>query len=254
MTNLFSVAGKTAIVTGGSSGIGQMIAHALVENGARTYIVGRNAAALANTVEELSALGTCIALQGDLATVDGARAVAVAFAAKEEKLNILVNNAGAMYDAPIEEFTEEGWDDIIDLNLKSVFFLTQILLPQLRAAATEQDPAAVINIGSMGGLRVGPKENYSYQAAKAGLHHLTGSLGKRLAKENIIVNAIAPGFFPSKLTPTDDPELMKRILPMVPRYRVGNADDIGGTVIFLASRASSFITGAVIPLEGGMTL
>jgi NAD(P)-dependent dehydrogenase (short-subunit alcohol dehydrogenase family) len=166
----------------------------------------------------------------------------------------LVNNAGTMYDAPIDEFTEDGWDSVVDLNLKSVFFLTQSLLPALRSAASAESHAAVVNIGSVGGLRIGPKENYSYQAAKAGLHHLTGSLAKRLAGENITVNAIAPGFFPSALTPIDDPEVMGRMTALVPRGRLGTPEDIGGTVAFLASRGASFLTGAVIPLEGGMTL
>ena len=165
-----------------------------------------------------------------------------------------MNNAGTMYDAPIESFTEEGWDSVVDLNLKSVFFLTQALLPQLRAAASTETHAAVVNIGSVGGLRIGPKENYSYQAAKAALHHMSGGLAKRLAAENITVNAIAPGFFASALTPVDKPEIVAMMANMVPRKRIGTPEDIGGTVAFLASRAASFITGAVIPLEGGMSL
>lgn len=254
MSSLLSVAGKVALVTGGSGGIGRMIAETLVAEGVKTYIVGRNEAALAKAAEELSATGTCIALAGDLSTVEGVRTVAAALAAKEAKLDILVNNAGTMYDAPLAEFTEEGWDSVVDLNLKAVFFLTQAMLPLLRAAATPEAQASVINIGSIGALRIGPKENYSYQAAKAALHHLTGSLGKRLAGQNITVNAIAPGFFPSALTPVDDPAIVKQMTAAVPRGRLGTPDDIGGTVVFLASRAASFVTGAVIPLEGGMAL
>jgi NAD(P)-dependent dehydrogenase (short-subunit alcohol dehydrogenase family) len=158
-----------------------------------------------------------------------------------------------MYDAPVEQFTEEGWDSVADLNLKSVFFLTQKLLPALRAAAREQGLASVINIGSMGGSRVGPKENYSYQAAKAGLHHLSGSLAKRLGPENITVNAIAPGFFASRMTQIPDAQL-PAVLNLVPRRRLGKPDDIVGAVLYLASEAGSFVTGAVIPLSGGMTL
>jgi Dehydrogenases with different specificities (related to short-chain alcohol dehydrogenases) len=254
MSNLFSVAGKVALVTGGGGGIGQMIASTLVKEGAKTYIVGRNEEALQQASRELEGQGECIPLPGDLSTVDGARAIAKALAAKESSLSILVNNAGTMYDAPIADFTEEGWDSVIDLNLKSVFFLTQALLPLLRNAATPEAQASVINIGSIGGLRIGPKENYSYQAGKAALHHLTGSLGKRLAAENITVNAIAPGFFASKLTPVDDPKVMEMMTSMVPRRRIGTPEDIGGTVVYLASRAASFVTGAVIPLEGGMAL
>jgi NAD(P)-dependent dehydrogenase (short-subunit alcohol dehydrogenase family) len=180
--------------------------------------------------------------------------VAAALAAREDRLDILVNNAGTMYDAPIDSFTEEGWDAVVDLNLKSVFFLTQALLPLLRAAATAEAHASVVNIGSIGGLRIGPKENYSYQAAKAAIHHMSGGLAKRLAAENITVNAIAPGFFPSALTPVDDPKVLDMMVGLVPRRRVGTPEDIGGTVIYLASRAAGFVTGAVIPLEGGMAL
>jgi NAD(P)-dependent dehydrogenase (short-subunit alcohol dehydrogenase family) len=258
MSSLFSISGKVALVTGGGSGIGRMIAGTLVAEGARTYIVGRSEAKLAETVAALSGPGAgpgeCIALPGDLSTTEGVRAVAAALTAREERLDILVNNAGSMYDAPIAEFTEEGWDDVLDLNLKSVFFLSQALLPLLRAAASPDSHAAIVNIGSIGGLRIGPKENYSYQAAKAALHHMTGSLGKRLAAENITVNAIAPGFFPSNITAIDDPAMLERMIAMVPRRRLGTPDDIGGTVVYLASRAASFVTGSVIPLEGGMAL
>lgn len=195
MSNLFSVTGKVALVTGGTSGIGLMIARGLVEHGARVYIVGRDAGTCESVALSLSDSGMCRALPGDLSTLGGIEAVAAALKAREGSLDILVNNAGGMYDAPLDQFTEAGWDSIADLNLKSVFFLTQKLLPPLRAAAGTSGLASVINIGSMGGSRVGPKENYSYQASKAGLHHLSGSLAKRLGPENITVNAIAPGFF-----------------------------------------------------------
>jgi NAD(P)-dependent dehydrogenase (short-subunit alcohol dehydrogenase family) len=253
MSDLFSVSGKVALVTGGTSGIGLMIARGLVERGARTYIVGRNAETCEATAAELSGQGDCRALPGDLSTIAGVEAVTAALAARESTLDILVNNAGAMYEAPIEQFTEEGWDSVADLNLKSVFFLTQKLLGPLRAAARERGLASVINIGSVGGLRVGPKENYSYQAAKAGLHHLTGSLAKRLGPENITVNTIAPGFFVSRLTQIPAAQL-PAVLSTVPRRRMGEPDDMVGAVIYLASRAGSFVTGAVIPVAGGMTL
>jgi NAD(P)-dependent dehydrogenase (short-subunit alcohol dehydrogenase family) len=253
MSDLFSVAGKIALVTGGTSGIGSMIARGLVEHGARTYIVGRNAESCEAVAADLRKRGDCHALRGDLSTVAGITAVVAAFAARERALHVLVNNAGSMYDAPVDQFSEEGWDSVVDLNLKSVFFLTQRLLEPLRVAAHEQAMASVINIGSVGGLRVGPKENYSYQAAKAGLHHLTGSLAKRLGPENITVNAIAPGFFASRMTQIPAAQL-PAVLAAVPRRRTGEADDIIGAVIYLASRAGSFVTGAVIPLAGGMTL
>jgi NAD(P)-dependent dehydrogenase (short-subunit alcohol dehydrogenase family) len=253
MTNLFSVKGKIALVTGGTSGIGLMIARGLTEQGACTYIVGRDARACEAAAAELSAHGTCRALPGDLSTLAGVEAVAAALKSREVRLDILVNNAGGMYDAPIDQFTEAGWDSVADLNLKSVFFLTQKLLPPLRAAAGACGLASVINIGSMGGSRVGPKENYSYQAAKAGLHHLSGSLAKRLGPENITVNAIAPGFFPSRMTQIPEAQL-PAVLNLVPRRRLGKPEDIVGAVIYLASEAGAFVTGAVIPVSGGMTL
>jgi len=253
MSNLFSVAGKVALVTGGTSGIGSMIARGLVEHGARTYIVGRNAESCEAAAAELCRHGDCHALPGDLSTVAGVTTVAAALGTRERSLHILVCNAGSMYDAPIEQFSEEGWDSVVDLNLKSVFFLTQRLLERMRMAAREQGMASVINIGSVGGLRVGPKENYSYQAAKAGLHHLSGSLAKRLGPENITVNTIAPGFFASRMTQIPAAQL-PAVLAAVPRRRMGEADDVVGAVIYLASRAGSFVTGAVIPVAGGMTL
>lgn len=253
MSELFSVTGKIAVVTGGSSGIGLMIARGLVEHGVKTYIVARNADKCRAVAEELSVNGSCIALPGDIATLDGIAAVVAAFQTQEARLDILVNNAGAMADAPLDEFSEEDWDRVADLNLKSPFFVTQRFLPSLRKAANAGRHASVIAIGSVGGLRVGPKENYSYSSSKAGLHHLVHSLGKRLAAEHITVNAIAPGIFPSAMTVITD-EMEKAVLAAVPRRRVGEAGDIVGAVIYLASRAGSFVTGTVMPLEGGMTL
>lgn len=252
-SSLFSVAGKVALVTGGSSGIGLMIARGLVAHGAVTYIVGRNANRCEAVAASLRELGECYPLVGDISTVAGVQQLVAAFGKQQQRLHILVNNAGTMYEAPLGEFTEDGWDSVMAVNLKSVFFLTEALLPHLRQAANETDPAAVINIGSVGGLRVGPKENYSYQAAKAGLHHLTGSLGKRLAAENITVNAIAPGFFASNMTQIPE-AIMPEVLAAVPRGRIGQADDMVGAVVYLASRAGSFVTGAVVPVAGGMTL
>ena len=234
MSGLLSIEGKVALVTGGGGGIGRMIAEVLVGQGAKTYIVGRTEETLNRTAGELAGgKGECIALPGDLSTLAGVRAVAAALGEREDRLDLLVNNAGTMYDAPLDEFTEEGWDSVVDLNLKSVFFLSQALLPLLRAAASSESHAAVVNIGSVGGLRIGPKENYSYQAAKAALHHMSGGLGKRLAAENITVNAIAPGFFPSALTPIDDPKMLEMMTSMVPRRRIGTPEDIGGTVAYL---------------------
>ncbi|MEA3178814.1 MAG: hypothetical protein QOI59_2337 [Gammaproteobacteria bacterium] len=251
MSDLFSVQGRVALVTGGTSGIGAMIARGLVDHGAKVYIASRKDGD--RTAADLGGGERCIALTADLGTLSGVDSLAAAVSARESKLDILVNNAGAMWDQPLAEFSEEGWDQVMDLNLKSVFFLTQKLLPLLRAAACAEQHSSVINIGSVGGLRVGPKENYSYAASKAALHHMTGSLAKRLGAENITVNAIAPGVFPSRITVLSD-EQLKAVSEMMPRKRVGRPDDVIGATIYLASRAGSFVTGAVIPVAGGMTL
>ena len=253
MDELFALDGKTALVTGSTSGIGEMIAAGFVGAGARTFIVGRNAATCAEAAGRMSGRGQAVALPGDVSTKAGIQALAAALAAHTDRLDVLVNNAGTMREAPIAEFSEEDWDDVLDLNLKSVFFLTQALLPMLRAAASADSHASVVNIGSVGGRRVGPKENYSYAAAKAGLHHVTGSLAKRLGPENITVNAIAPGFFPSKMT-VIPPAMMDVVLAQVPRRRVGQESDMAGAAIYLASRAGSFVNGIVLPVDGGMSL
>jgi NAD(P)-dependent dehydrogenase (short-subunit alcohol dehydrogenase family) len=253
MSDLFCVEGRVALVTGGTSGIGLMIAKGLVAHGTKVYITSRQAEAGAKAAAEAGGGQRCVALVANLATLDGVGALAEAIRARESRLDILVNNAGAMWEQPIEEFSEEGWDQVMDLNLKSVFFLTQRLLPLLRAAASPQRHASVINVGSVGGLRVGPKENYSYAASKAALHHMTGSLAKRLGAQNVTVNAIAPGVFPSRITVLTD-EQKKAVAAMMPRGRIGEPDDVVGATIYLASRAGSFVTGAVIPVAGGMTL
>jgi NAD(P)-dependent dehydrogenase (short-subunit alcohol dehydrogenase family) len=252
MDDLFSIGGKTALVTGGTSGIGLAIARGFAEAGAKTYIVSRNAENCAEVARELSEHGVCIGLPGDLSTLKGIEAVLAAFRERESNLDILVNNAGAMADNPFAEFTEDDWDSVMDLNLKSPFFLIQKCLPLLAEGATLDDPARVINIGSMGALQIGPKENYSYQAAKSALHYLTRSLGRRLGPRHITVNTIAPGFFTSRMTQITD-DMKAAILRQVPLGRIGKPEDIAGAAIFLASSAGSFVTGAVLPLEGGMS-
>ncbi len=252
MKNLFSVAGKVALVTGGSRGIGRMIAHGLVANGARTYLTSRKAEACQQAAAELSREGECIALPGDLAnSADRARVVAE-LAAKEQKLHILVNNAGANWGAPLAEFPESGWDKVFDLNLKAVFFLTRDLLPQLERAATAADPARVVNIGSIDGLHVPLLETYSYSAAKAALHHLTRVLARKLAPR-ITVNAIAPGPFESQMMKATLDRFRGSIESANPRGRIGEPEDMAGTTIFLCSRAAAYVTGAVIPVDGGIS-
>jgi NAD(P)-dependent dehydrogenase (short-subunit alcohol dehydrogenase family) len=250
MKNLFSVEGKVAVVTGGSRGIGGMIARGFVENGVKTYITARNEEELKATAEELSAFGECIAIASNLSTVEGLTAFADEVKKRESKLDILINNAGASWGAPIDEFPELGWDKVMDLNVKSIFFLTQQFLPQLRAAGTSEDPARVVNIGSINGLTHPHMQTYSYSASKAAVHHLTRHLGGDLASDHINVNAIAPGFFPSKMTASlleHEEEMLKDI----PLNRLGNPEDAAGTAIYLCSRASAWVTGHVLALDGG---
>ncbi|WOJ96150.1 SDR family oxidoreductase [Congregibacter brevis] len=250
MKSLFNLAGKVAVVTGGSRGIGAMIAQGLVENGVRTYITARRAEELQATADELSKLGECIAIPSNLADVDGLQGFANELKARESKIDILVNNAGASWGASIDEFPENGWDKIMDLNVKSLFFLTQALLEPLRAAASQEDPSRVINIGSINGLSYAALQNYSYSASKAAVHHLTRQLAVDLAPDNVNVNAIAPGFFPSKMTAhlLDHEEEMAKAIP---RRRLGTPEDAAGSAIYLCSRASAFVTGHVLVLDGG---
>ena len=255
MQELFDVAGRTALVTGGSRGIGLMIARALVRGGARVLISSRKQADLESAAAELSAEGECEAIVADLSTPKGARSLAAATRERFAELHILVNNAGAAWGAPLEEFPPSGWDRVSHTNVEGVFHLTVALLAELRAGASPEEPARVINIGSIDGLRAPAMENYSYSASKAAVHMLTRHLAKRLAVDNITVNAIAPGPFESKMTAVflGTPELRDAVAQDVPLRRIGRADDVAGLVIFLASRAGSYLTGTVIPLDGGIT-
>jgi NAD(P)-dependent dehydrogenase (short-subunit alcohol dehydrogenase family) len=252
LKNLFSVEGKTVLVTGGSRGIGLMIAQGYVENGATVYISSRKASVCDEVTAELSKSGTCHSLPADISTMEGIEQLAAEIAKREDKLDILVNNAGAAWGAPIDDFPEQGWDKIMDLNVKSIFFLTQKLLPQLRAAATHEDPARIINIGSIDGLGTTLMETYSYPASKAAVHHLTRVLAHRLASDNINVNAIAPGPFESQMTETMLERHADEINAHNPRGRIGTPEDIAGTAIYLSSRAGAYTTGHVIPVDGGI--
>jgi NAD(P)-dependent dehydrogenase (short-subunit alcohol dehydrogenase family) len=255
MADLFDVSGKTALVTGGSRGIGLMIASGLLQAGARVIVSSRKVGDLEATAGELAKLGECEAIPGDVSTPEGAAELAHATQARFQALNILINNAGTGWGAPLEEFPAGGWDKVSHTNVEGLFHLTVDLLPALRAAANAADPARVINIGSIDGLRTPTLENYSYSASKAAVHMLTRHLAKRLASEHITVNAIAPGPFESKMTAFmfDTPENRELVERMVPLGRSGRPDDVAGLTLFLSSRAGSYLTGTVIPLDGGIT-
>ena len=249
------MAGKVAIVTGGSRGIGAMIAAGLVRAGCRVYITARKKDACDATAAELSAFGECVSMPLDLTATGGVEELVRAVSEREERLHILVNNAGASWGAALEEYPLDAFDKLWNVNVKALFALTVRSLPLLRAAATADDPARVINIGSIDGLGVPAMESYAYSTTKAGVHMLTRHLASKLAAESITVNAIAPGPFDSKMMAfaLDDPQTRTAIAANVPLGRIGEPDDMAGTAIFLASRAGRYLTGAVIPVDGGLS-
>ena len=250
MSDLFDVSAKTVLVTGGSRGIGRMIAAGFVDAGAKVYISSRKEAELRATAEEIGA----IPLPADLSTEAGAVALGAAFSEHEQQLHVLVNNAGATWGEPLATYPEAAFDKVLSTNIKGPFFLTRALLPQLEAAAAPGDPARVIMIGSIEGIAVPDWENYAYPASKAAIHMLARHLASRFAP-TISVNTIAPGLFPSKMTAfvfEDDPEAAL-VTPNIPLRRVGEAADVAGTAIFLASKAGAYLTGAVIPVDGGLS-
>jgi NAD(P)-dependent dehydrogenase (short-subunit alcohol dehydrogenase family) len=260
LQNLFSIEGKVALVTGGSRGIGEMIAAGFLANGVKVYISSRKAevcdATAARLVDDFG--GDCVSLPANLADMEGIDALAAELTRREPRLDILVNNAGVSWGAPLDEFPETGWDKVMDTNVKGVFFLIQRLLPLLENGATAEEPARVINIGSIDGIKTPIFDNFSYGPSKAAVHHLTRVLAAHLVKRNIIVNAIAPGPFPTWMLSTGvgtggdvegtDWDAVGRDNP---RGRVGTPEDIAGLAIFLSSRASAFTVGDVITCDGG---
>jgi NAD(P)-dependent dehydrogenase (short-subunit alcohol dehydrogenase family) len=249
--DLFSISGKTALVTGGTRGIGKMIAQGFVEAGATVYISSRKADACAEVAGELSKLGTCIGLPADLSTEEGCRELAAELSSLVDHLDILVNNAGATWGTPLADFDEAAFEKVLALNVKGVFHLTKFLVPLLQAAGTVDEPSRVINIGSIDGIQVPALETYSYSASKAAVHQLTRHLAKRLAPE-ITVNAIAPGPFESKMMAATLEAFGTQIAASAPLKRIGRPDDMAGAAIFLSSRAGAYLTGAIIPVDGGI--
>jgi NAD(P)-dependent dehydrogenase (short-subunit alcohol dehydrogenase family) len=250
-SNLFDIAGKTALVTGGSRGIGKMIAEGFVDAGVKVYISSRKADVLEEVAAELSAKGTCVALQADLSTEDECRRLADEVAGREGALDILVNNAGATWGTPLADFDEAAFERVLALNVKGVFHLTKFLVPLLEKAGTVDEPSRVINIGSIDGIGVPALETYSYSASKAAVHQLTRHLAKRLAPL-VTVNAIAPGPFESKMMAATLEAFGAQIAASAPLKRIGRPDDMAGAAIYLSSRAGAYLTGAIIPVDGGI--
>ena len=248
---LFSLKGRSALITGGSRGIGRMIAEGFLRAGARVYISARKADACDATAAELSVIGPCVSLPADVSTQGGVQQLVASYQQHEKSLDILVNNAGAAWGAPYEDFPESGWDKVVDLNLKAPFFLTQALTPLLKKAATDH-LAKVIHIASIDGVSVNPQETYSYAASKAGLIHLTRRMALKLAPERIAVSAIAPGAFASTMN-KDARDHGDEVAQRIPLGRIGTPEDMAGAAIFLASRAGDYVVGSTLIVDGGVT-
>jgi NAD(P)-dependent dehydrogenase (short-subunit alcohol dehydrogenase family) len=251
MKDLFTLKGRVALITGGSRGIGKMIAEGFLTQGAKVYITARKGSALEDTAQELSKLGPCIPIAGNASGADGAKELAASYLKHEQKLDILVNNAGAAWGAEFAEFPENGWDKVVDLNMKTPFFLAQALHGAMKAAATKKRPGKIINIASIDGVSVNMQETYSYAASKAGLIHLTKRMAMRLIQDNIVVSAIAPGAFAS------DMNRMARdhgdaVAQAIPAKRIGETEDMAGAAIFLASRAGDYVVGSTLIVDGGV--
>ena len=255
--NLFNVQGKVALVTGGGSGIGTMATEALVRAGCRVYIASRRLESCEAVAEEYNAMGpgSVIAMQADLSTEEGTRALAAALGEREDSLDILVNNSGMTWGAPFDEFPRSKWDEVMALNVSAVADLTKNLMPMLKKAGTAQDPARIVNLGSVVGTRAASNQAYSYGASKAAIHHLTKMLANEFGCMHITVNAIAPGPFPSRMMAhvIRDDARKKAMEARVPLHRVGEPEDIAGVLLMLCSRAGAYITGGIIPLDGGLS-
>lgn len=257
LQSLFSLEGKTALVTGGSRGVGAMIAEGLAAAGCRVYISSRTASDCEKTAERLNQYpGGCLSLPADISSMEGIKALVAALSERETSVDILVNNAGAAWGEPFEQFPEKGWDKVMNLNVKAVFFLTQKMMPLLKRSATAEDPSRVINITSVLGARPDPMMAYSYCASKAALAQMTKNLAHDLARDNITVNGISPGFFPSQMTAhiMADEEANTEMLGKARFKRYGKAEELAGLSIYLCSRSGAYVTGDIIAVDGGMLL
>jgi NAD(P)-dependent dehydrogenase (short-subunit alcohol dehydrogenase family) len=252
LDELFGVAGKNVLVTGASRGIGEAIARGFVRAGARVFICSRSEPDVMAAAERLSAFGSCEATAADLSTDSGRKALAAWLRERTDRLDVLLNNAGAIWAAPLADYPEAGWDKVFNLNVRGLFFLIRDLTPLLEKAASAEDPARIINVGSIDAFHVPKHETYAYSSSKAAMHHLSRHLADQLAKRHVTVNVIAPGMFPSKMMKgTLDRHGEAKVIERVPLKRLTNDDDMAGAALYLASRASSYVTGAVIPVDGG---
>ena len=251
MKKLFDISGKVALVSGGSRGIGEMIAEGFVKNGVKTFITSRKADQCNETAKRLSQYGDCISIPADLTDIKEIKKIKKIIQGKVDRIDILINNAGAVWAADFDSFPENGWDKVMDTNVKAMFFLTQELIDLLEKSATNEDPSRVINVGSIDGIGIPRAETYSYPASKAAVHQLTRVMANSLANRNININAIAPGPFESQMMKSTLKSFGDEIINSVPRKRIGKPEDMAGAAIFLSSKASAYITGIVMPVDGG---
>ncbi|MFT4656061.1 MAG: NAD(P)-dependent dehydrogenase (short-subunit alcohol dehydrogenase family) [Candidatus Aldehydirespiratoraceae bacterium] len=253
MSDLFSLTGKVALVTGGSQGIGLMISRGLVEAGAKVYVSSRKKDVCDSIAAELSEHGECLSLPGDVSSEEKILELAGQLGESEGKLHVLVNNAGAAWGGPLESYPDSAWDKVMATNVKGVFNLSRAVLPMLERAGTSRDPGRIINVGSIDGFRVPALENYAYSASKAAVHHVTRVLAQKLGPKNVTVNAIAPGPFPSKMMNATLEEIGDDLRAKCPLGRLGEPDDMAGIAVYLAARASAYVTGQIIAVDGGFS-